>query len=144
MEEKEVVVGKRKMKDCDAKAKHLIAKNSSHDFTGEPFTQTHDVVLGSQGYFVDDLSEIWEGRNWEPYSIIVWLLSREIYTWAANKKLLSQSQSFSISSSNSAKISGSCTDARAASMCSPRMRSTVTLNFGNSWPALGTVRAAKF
>ena len=60
---------------------------------------------------------------------------RQIYvkhTFAANKKFRSQSQSLSISSCNSFKISGSRTDERAATRCSLRIRSTVTWYPGSS------------
>ena len=47
------------------------------------------------------------------------------HTFAANKKFRSHSQSLSISSCNSFRISGSRTDERAATRCSLRIRSTV-------------------
>ena len=54
------------------------------------------------------------------------------HTFAANKKLRSHSQSLSISSCNSLRISGSRTAERAARRCSLRIRSTVTWYAGNS------------
>ena len=54
------------------------------------------------------------------------------HTFAANKKFRSHSQSLSISSCNSFRISGSRTEERAATRCWLRIRSTVTWYSGSS------------